>query len=130
MKRIVGKDDFCGSINKHLGAHDPYGFWLQHQTIQRLDGTSLSGWDAICACYRLASGKDKQPKQDEKDCDAASFADHLYWDQYIADASVRLLRDAPAAEPWFLQVNFMDPHPPFAVTSAMAVSNPHLLILT
>jgi arylsulfatase A-like enzyme len=119
--RTVGKDDFCGSVNKHLGAHDPYSLWLQNQTARRADGSRLSGFDAICACYHLASpDKDKHKTQDRKDCDAVSFADALYWDTYITDRAVELLQSAPQSQPWFLQVNWMDPHPPFAVTSSMA----------
>ena len=120
--RTVGKDDFCGSINKHLGAHDPYGLWLRNQTARRRDGSVLSGFDAVCACYRLADAdKDKTKKHDRKDCDAVSFADELYWDTFITQRAVQLLRDSqPESPPWFLQVNWMDPHPPFAVTSRMA----------
>ena len=134
--RTVGKDDFCGSINKHLGAHDPYAFWLQNQTARRRDGTTLSGFDALCACYNLAKwggqGKDKNHRQQQRDCDAASFAQELYWDDYIARQAVALLHAQEAAaangssqappRPWMLQVNFMDPHPPFVVTSAMAAA--------
>ena len=49
-----------------------------------------------------------------------SFAEDLCWGSCTTESAVRLLREAPAATPWFLQVSFMDPHPPFAVTSAMA----------
>ena len=56
-QRAVGKDDFCGSISKHLGAHEPCGLWLQNQTSRRSDGSALSGFVAICACYNLAAAR-------------------------------------------------------------------------
>ena len=30
---------------------------------------------------------------------------NLYWDPYITESAVRLPREAPAAMPWFMQVD-------------------------
>ena len=44
---------------------------------------------------------------------------HAYCDNWIGRQGLTLLSDAPAAEPWFLQVNFAGPHSPWDVTEDM-----------
>ena len=45
--------------------------------------------------------------------------EHAYGDNWVADNGLRLLDDAPADRPWFLQVNFPGPHDPMDVTQRM-----------
>jgi arylsulfatase A-like enzyme len=42
-----------------------------------------------------------------------------YQDNWIGRQTERLLRDAPEDQPWFMQVNFTKPHPPWDVTEEM-----------
>ena len=46
-------------------------------------------------------------------CQAASFPQALYEDDFTADRAVDLLRRAPAETPWFLWVSFPGPHSPY-----------------
>ncbi|MCL2831735.1 MAG: sulfatase-like hydrolase/transferase [Treponema sp.] len=43
----------------------------------------------------------------------------LYCDNYLTDNALGLLRNFPANQPWFLQVNFAGPHGPWDVTEEM-----------
>ena len=51
-------------------------------------------------------------------CDADSFPDDLYEDDWTAANAIRLLRRRPANLPWMMHVSFPGPHPPFLVTAA------------
>ena len=45
--------------------------------------------------------------------------DDAYCDNWIAGNGLKLLDAAPKAKPWFMQVNFNGPHPPWDVTKSM-----------
>ena len=58
---------------------------------------------------------------------ANSRATHLsvlgeehYGDNWVARNALELLEEADTARPWFLQVNFPGPHPPFDITERMS----------
>lgn len=46
----------------------------------------------------------------------------LYVDDYTAEWAMRLLEEAPEGQPFFLQVNYPGPHPPFIITEKMNAS--------
>lgn len=45
--------------------------------------------------------------------------DEAYCDNWIARNGLDLIRSAPETGPWFLQVNFNGPHPPWDITKCM-----------
>jgi arylsulfatase A-like enzyme len=45
--------------------------------------------------------------------------DDVYYDEWITDTGLALLRGAPRNEPWFLEVNFQNPHHPWDITESM-----------
>jgi len=45
--------------------------------------------------------------------------DEAYFDNWITRKGLSLIEDAPRDEPWFLQVNFQNPHDPWDVTENM-----------
>jgi arylsulfatase A-like enzyme len=45
--------------------------------------------------------------------------DHAYCDNWIGEQGLELVRNAPAGEPWFMQVNFTGPHDPLDATASM-----------
>lgn len=45
--------------------------------------------------------------------------DDAYCDNWVAGNGLKLLRHAPEGKPWFLQVNFTGPYPPWDVTKRM-----------
>lgn len=55
----------------------------------------------------------------EKKTHATKLPDELYCDNWIGDNALKMLKDFPKDAPWFLQVNFTGPHPPFDITEKM-----------
>ena len=45
--------------------------------------------------------------------------DDAYCDNWVGQNGIDLLRAAPKEKPWFLQVNFTGPHPPWDITQGM-----------
>ena len=84
----------------------PYMTWLQER---RLRETHVRDFDR-----RRQTGK------------SATFPtplpDGAYCDNWVARNGLELLDRAPAAKPWFLQVNFTGPHDPWDITESMEAS--------
>lgn len=93
---------------------EPYRMFLDSQTVTMLDGTELPARQAYIACH-MGRGP-------EEGCDASSFPDELYPDNFVRDRAIDLLNRKPKDKPWFMQVNFPGPHHPIATTSKMAES--------
>jgi len=55
----------------------------------------------------------------ERGTDPTPLPEELYCDNWLAENGLRLLRETPPGQPWFLQVNFTGPHLPFDVTRRM-----------
>ena len=49
----------------------------------------------------------------------AASPDETYTDNWIARNGLELIKAAPKGKPWFLQINFNGPHPPFDPTDTM-----------
>ena len=45
--------------------------------------------------------------------------DSAYYDEWITETGLELVRGAPTDQPWFLEVNFQNPHHPWDVTESM-----------
>lgn len=100
--RSSGKLDV---VNPQTIPHERFGFWLKTQPPLTLkDGTNISAWDAHVKC--MTGGE----------CSRESFPDNLYEDDWVTRLAIQLLHRKPMDRPWFLQVNFPGPHPPFLVT--------------
>jgi arylsulfatase len=100
--RCGGKWDV---VSTPKAPHERYGHWLQSQpAITLKDGTNITAWDAHVRCIRRGI------------CTNESFPDRLYEDDWVTENAISLLRRKPLDRPWFLQVNFPGPHPPFLVT--------------
>jgi len=50
---------------------------------------------------------------------ATPLTDEAYGDNWIARNAISLLDASPKDQPWFLQVNFNGPHPPWDITASM-----------
>eukprot|EP01062_Namystynia_karyoxenos_P077796 TRINITY_DN790_c0_g1_i1.p1 TRINITY_DN790_c0_g1~~TRINITY_DN790_c0_g1_i1.p1 ORF type:complete len:522 (+),score=113.22 TRINITY_DN790_c0_g1_i1:79-1644(+) len=90
--------------------HEMYGFYLQNHTMKTEDGKNTTGWQAHRACMGRAS---------EKWCDKLTYTPELYEDDWTAGNAITLLKRRPRDRPFFLQVSFPGPHPPFLVTAGM-----------
>ena len=106
--RCEGKGDVVDTEQPH----ERYGHWLSEQTVTRADGSTMSGWEAHYSCMK-GFGRHGQGK----DCTSDMYPDRLYEDNWVATTALTLLRRKPKGTPWFLQVNFPGPHPPFLVTA-------------
>jgi len=111
-RRCDGKDDAAGA-----SPHDPYGLFCS-QHFAEVDGKNESlfaVYDAdmkSCAAPGGAAGG--------YDCVKASpMPEFAYEDNWVGANAVALLAAKPAGAPWFLQISFPGPHPPFVVTAPM-----------
>jgi len=94
--------------------NESYRTYLNGITVRRDDGTEINARQAYKGCM---VGKGVQDG-----CDASSFQNEIYPDDFVRDKAVELLNRKPADKPWFMQVNFPGPHPPIVSTSKMAAS--------
>lgn len=53
---------------------------------------------------------------------ASPIPDDAYCDNWLSENGLNLIRKAPKGKPWFLQVNFVGPHPPWDATRSMLSS--------
>ena len=109
--RCDGKDDATGAT-----PHDPYGAYCAARW-EIVGGKNETLFDVYnndmhsCAKNGGSSGYD---------CAAASpMPQESYEDNYVANNAVALLKNKSKGTPWFLQVSFPGPHPPFVVTAGM-----------
>ncbi len=58
-------------------------------------------------------------KRTNKDTFPTPLPDESYGDNWIARNGLALLDAAPKNKPWFIQVNFNGPHPPWDITASM-----------
>ena len=108
--RYSGKDDVINTFPK---PHEPYGYYLHSQRVALENGKSINAFKAHQDCIR--GGKKGL-------CDASSYPQELYEDDWTAKNAITLITRAPKDKPWFIWVNFPGPHSPFAVTSSMTAS--------
>jgi len=106
--RHSGKGDV---VDTYPVPHEAYGYFLNNQTVTLESGKNITAWEAHNSCMK-----------DMKECDSASFPDHVYEDNWVGDNAIKLLERKPVGKPWFMHVSFPGPHPPFLVTSRMADS--------
>ena len=97
--------DNCG---KHAGAthwqpvaDTPYIAYLQERRLDRVHVDDLN------SRHRFTS------------TDPTPLPDDAYCDNWIADNCLRYLREFPAEQPWFMQVNYTGPHEPMDITQSM-----------
>ncbi len=110
--RCEGKEDAAGST-----PHDPYGAWCSQQS-EVVNGKNLSFWEIYNADMKsCTSGVGAAGGYD---CQQPSpLPQEAYEDDWVAEHAIGLLANKPAGVPWFLQVSFPGPHPPFVVTGGM-----------
>jgi len=97
-----------------LFKNEAYRTYLNGITVRRDDGTEINARQAYKGCMIGKGVPDG--------CDASSFQNENYPDDFVRDKAIELLHRKPAGKPWFMQVNFPGPHPPIVSTSRMAAS--------
>ena len=85
-----------------------------YNSATRQDGSGTTdGWQAHKVCIR------KGYQNSTKDlCDADTYPQPLYEDDFTAASAVELLRRRNKTQPFFLHVSFPGPHPPFSITGS------------
>ena len=110
--RCDGKSDAAGST-----PHDPYGlFCSQHYEV--VGGQN----ESFFAIYNADMKSCQAPggAAGGYDCIKPSpLPEFAYEDNYVGANAAALLQSKPQGVPWFLQVSFPGPHPPFVVTAPM-----------
>eukprot|EP01084_Bolivina_argentea_P046451 85561_1 len=117
QERCQGKDDH---IDNYPNVSDPYGVWLSQKNTQKLKKT---WWEIDYNCI----GGDSCCPGGQRDCPYAEVFDPNnitrnnmgYEDNYIDSKTIELLERKPKNKPWFIQVNYVGPHPPFAILQTM-----------
>jgi len=98
---------------------EAYRTHLNSITVKKDDGTDINARQAYKGCMIGKGVPDG--------CDATSFQNEIYPDDFVRDKAIELLNRKPkegrkGGKPWFMQVNFPGPHPPIVSTSRMAAS--------
>mmetsp|Transcript_24298 Transcript_24298/g.38123 ORF Transcript_24298/g.38123 Transcript_24298/m.38123 type:complete len:574 (+) Transcript_24298:93-1814(+) len=93
---------------------EAYRTYLNGITVRKDDGTDINARQAYKGCMIGKGVPDG--------CDASSFQNEIYPDDFVRDKAIELLHRKPDGKPWFMQVNFPGPHPPIVSTSRMAAS--------
>jgi len=106
--RYSGKEDVVQGTRPHEG----YGYFLSNRTVKLESGSEINAYTAHKDCIH----------GDRKLCDASSYPQELYEDDWTAQNAIKLINRAPSDKPWFIWVSFPGPHGPFAVTASMAAS--------
>ena len=112
-KRFLREWGFSDGINNegkmdgvNSGRDTPRGPYLKYLDELGLRETHVADFDA------------RSRKRD------ATFptplSEEAYCDNWVARNGLQLLASAPPGSPWFLQVNFTGPHPPWDITEEMA----------
>lgn len=105
--RCDGKDDATGSK-----PHEPYGVNLAAHW-EMVNGTNET-------LFQVYNSDMHSCAANGYDCERVSvMPQESYEDNYVANNAVELLRNKQEGVPWFLQVSFPGPHPPFVVTASM-----------
>jgi hypothetical protein len=86
---------------------EPYGLYLNQSGL----------WQTLLADFKGCPAGGGAPSTYV--CAPSGLPPVAYEDDYIARGAVGLLARKPAGVPWFMQVGFAGPHPPFVVTPEM-----------
>lgn len=115
--RCDGKDD----VTRYSYPSDPYGLYCSENIYTLPNGTRITYWNIVdnlnkdCCVNTGGSGNEYVCTQ------PTLIPQNGYEDNYIANHTLTLLDTLPndGDTPWYLQVNFAGPHPPFIVTADM-----------
>jgi choline-sulfatase len=122
----------CGLSGDH--EIDRYGFSAGrftpalNSTVQRIEGDLNDAPRDPYTAYLDQEGLLETHVEDYRRRDAAGqwtatfptpLPQEAYYDDWITRAGIDLLEQAPADQPWFLEVNLQNPHHPWDVTEEM-----------
>jgi arylsulfatase len=111
--RCDGKEDAAGAV-----PHEPYSEYCSlHSEI--VNGTNLTFLEIYNTDMKSCKGDGTVANG--YDCQIPTpLPQSAYEDDWVATNAISLLQNKTQGIPFFLQVSFPGPHPPFVVTSSMA----------
>lgn len=118
--RVAGKQDV---VNRGV-PFEPYGLWCAARSIVT-NGTNRSLWSLLESAVRDACATAPATPSGYDCAGYTPLPQAAYEDDWVAASTLALLARAPAGVPWFAQVSFPGPHPPFVVTAAMLNTTSH-----
>lgn len=101
----AGKGDAISSVRSDGVPKDPYMTYLKSRDLM----------ETHVADFRSRAGHEGHYANTKP----TPLPDEAYCDNWIAANGLKLLRGAPAAQPWFLVLNFTGPHSPMDITRTM-----------
>eukprot|EP01083_Nonionella_stella_P121205 364099_1 len=113
QRRCKGKQ---GVISPYPRPNDPYSVYLQRHIY---NGTNQTEFDIL---YQYFQSFGEHDRLGHVCREPIALPDASYQDNWITDQTLEMLGEAPTNMPWFLQVNWAGPHPPFFITQSMEKS--------
>ena len=97
--RCAGKAEV---LDHYPNPFEPYGLFLARQIVTLMNGTNLSAWQASHDCMNPLYPEHPNLNANETACQASSFPQALYQDDWTTSNAETLLERAPTGKPWFL----------------------------
>ena len=117
-KRMIDEWGFTDGIDNEgkydgtrSGATEPHGPYLKYLYD--------NGWADI-----HLNDFDRVNRHGFRDTHPTKLPDEAYCDNWIAENGLDILKQLPADQPWFMQVNFTGPHNPMDITQSMWDARP------
>lgn len=117
-KRLIDEWGFTDGVDNEgkydgtrSGAAEPHGPYLKYLYDNGLAKTHLSDFS-------------RENRHGFRSTHPTALPDEAYCDNWIAENGLRILREFPKDQPWFMQVNFTGPHNPMDITQTMYDARP------
>eukprot|EP01084_Bolivina_argentea_P024690 45965_1 len=109
QRRCKGKAD---NTNPYPTPTDPFAVYLsQHYSLNH-KGQNDTEWNITDYCNHHCCN-------DHACTEYTTVQDDAYEDNWITWNTLNMLDNIPANKPWYLQINWAGPHPPFIITETM-----------
>jgi len=108
QRRCIGKR----AIHKtYPNVTDPYGTYLSTHDFTE-DNVTKSEYKNVHHCNKKCNSNNACPEP-------LAIHDESYQDNWITTRTLKMMDDIPDNTPWFVQVNWAGPHPPFTILESM-----------
>jgi len=97
------------------GPHEPYGLFLNTKNFT----SNETLYDVHHSCMRGCIQDYPNLNKAYACPNYCPLPQETYEDNWVSQEGIKLLNRKPKNKPWFLQVNFPGPHPPFSITKSM-----------
>jgi len=109
QRRCKGKGD---NIKPYPQTTDPYAVYLSNQYHLNANGSNETEWEIMSDCFDDCCEDHACPQ-------SIPIHSMSYEDNYITQNTLKMMDAFPRTMPWFLQINWAGPHPPFIILDSM-----------